>query len=122
MYIAGKSLILKEGSMRMTNQIGQTQPVYYVSLVASDIFGQQIDQYFTFDEGSRIDLEDTDVRFLDVPSLVDEYQLAHQMEKIETITVYDLLEDFIDRNKKASFFVDECPFISSPYNLGTFEM
>ena len=99
--------------MRLKHQQGQTQPVYYISLIASDWWGRHVDEYFAFDEGSKIDLEGTGVDFLDVHSLVDEYRLAHQTEKTETITVYDLLEDFIDRNKKASFFVDECPFVAS---------
>ena len=97
--------------MRMTKENGQ--PVYYISLIASDFEGEPKNEYFTFDEGSRIDMEDTDVKFRDVHALLDEYQIAHPMEKIETITVYDILEDFIQRNPKASFFVDECPFIGN---------
>ena len=100
--------------MRMKNQNGQYEPVYYISLIASDYGGVPENEYFTFDEGSRIDLEDTDVKFRDVHALLDEYKVAHPMEKFENITVYDLLEDFILRNPKASFFVDECPFLSSP--------
>ena len=97
--------------MRMTKQNGQRQPVYYISLVASLGSGKPANEYFTFDEGSRVDLEDTDVEFRDVHALFDEYQIAHPMETIEKITVYDILEDFITRNPKSSFFVDECPFI-----------
>ena len=97
--------------MRMTKQNSQNQPVYYISLVASDNLGKPANEYFTFDEGSRIDLEDTNVKFRDVHALLDEYQLSHPLETIEDITIYNLLEDFIERNPKASFFVDECTFI-----------
>ena len=108
----------------MTKQNVQNEPVYYISLIASDRFGRPENEYFTFDEGSRIDLEDTDVEFLDVHALLGEYKDAHPTKKINKITVYGLLEDFIARNPKASFFVDECPFIMNDYfyrgsNLGT---
>ena len=101
----------------MTKKNGQNQPVYYISPIASDEFGKPENEYFTFDEGSRIDLEDTDVKFRDVHALLDEYKVAHPMEKIKEISVYDLLEDLIKRNPKASFFVDECPFIMNHNRL-----
>ena len=117
--IAGKSLLLKECSIRMTKRNGPNQVVYYISLVASKRNGKPANEYFAFDEGSRVDLEETDVKFLDVHALVDEYKVTHPMEeKIVNITVYDLLEDFIVKNPNASFFVDECPFIRTS-GIGT---
>ena len=102
----------------MKKKNGQNQPVYFISLVASDEHGKPVNEYFTFDEGSRIDLEDTDVEFRDVHALLEEYKVAHPMEKTEKISVYDLLEDYIKRNSKASFFIDECPFMMTR-NLAT---
>ena len=99
----------------MTKKNGQNQPVYYISLVASDYLGKPLNQYFTFDEGSRIDLEETDVEFRDVHALLEEYKTEHPMENTEKITVYDLLQDLIRRNPTASFFVDECPFIAGTF-------
>ena len=100
----------------MSKQPGYIQTVYYISLLASDEFGKPRNQYFTFDEASKLDLKYTNVIFLDVLQLQTRYRRRHPelSEKvIKKMTVYDLAEDLIDADPMASYFFDECPFIAS---------
>ena len=99
----------------MTRRSGYNQTVYYISLLASDKFGRHRNQYFTFDEASKIDLKDTNVIVLDVHQLQTRYRQRHPEVSDETLkkmTVYELAEDLIDADPMASFFFDECPFIA----------
>ena len=107
----------------MTKRSGYNQAVYYISLLASDKFGRHRNQYFTFDEASKIDLKDTNVIVLDVHRLQTRYRQRHPEVSDETLkkmTVYELAEDLIDADPMASYFFDECPFIASDitYYLG----
>ena len=100
----------------MTKRLGYNQTVYYISLLASDEFGKPRNQYFTFDEASKLDLKYTNVIVLDVQQLQTRYRLRHPevSEKVlKQMTVYELAEDLIDADPMASYFFDECPFIAS---------
>ena len=100
----------------MTNQSDYNHRVYYISLLASDQFGKPKNEYFTFDEASKIDLEDTDVKVLDVHELLLMYKQRHpemNEEALKAVTVYELADDLIEADPKASYFFDECPFIAS---------
>ena len=112
----GKSLLCKEGAIRLSKQPGQVQDVYYISLLAVDQYGKPKDEYFTFDEASKLDLQDTGVKVLDVHQLVINYRERHPElddDTLRSVTVYELAEDLIDADPKASYFMDECPFIGS---------
>ena len=101
----------------MSKRPGYSQTVYYISLLASDEFGKLRNQYFTFDEASKLDLKYTNVIVLDVHQLQTRYRHRHPevSEKvIKKMTVYELAEDLIDADPMASYFFDECPFIASP--------
>ena len=97
----------------MANKKSQNKDVYYVSLLAADHRGKPLNEYYTFDEGSRIDLEGTGVKFLDVQELVNQYTEEHKWRWMKGTTVYYILEQFMKKNPDASFFVDECPLILS---------
>ena len=100
----------------MTKRPGYNQAVYYISLLASDEFGRHRNQYFTFDEASKLDLKDTNVIVLDVHQLKSRYRQRHpevSNKALEMMTVYELAEDLIDADPMASYFFDECPFIAS---------
>ena len=110
--LLGKSLICKEVAIR-TKKLCANE-VYYVSLLASNSDGTPRNQYYTFDEASKIDLAGTGVKVLDVYQLWAKYMLRHpdiSEEDSEALTVYDLANDLIDADPNASFFFDECPFI-----------
>ena len=103
----------------MTKRSGYNQAVYYISRLASNQFGRHRNQYFTFDEASKIDLKDTNVIVLDVHQLQTRYRQRHPEgsdEKLEMMTAYELAEDLIDTDPMASYFFDECPFIASDSN------
>ena len=100
----------------MTKRSGYNQAVYYISLLASDELGRHRNQYFTFDEASKLDLKDTNVIVLDVHQLKNRYRQRHpevSNKALEMMTVYELAEDLIDADPMASYFFDECPFIAS---------
>ena len=84
--------------------------VFYISLLAADRKGRPRNDYFTFDIMSKIDLENTEVKVLDVHDLVEEYKRHHNGKIGKDITVYKLVDDLVDHNPDDSFFVDECPF------------
>ena len=130
MLLAGKTLILKEGAIRITKQKHKGQPketdegaqdvgtdeegknrVYYISLVAADRNGVPRDEYFTFDVASKIDLEDTDVDVLDCQDLINQYRNQNEGKVPRKITVYELVENFVKNHPRANLFVDECPFL-----------
>ena len=105
----------------MTRRLGNNQAVYYISLLAADVFGYQKNQFFTFDEASKLDLKDTNVVVMDVHQLVKRYRQRHPTvseEVLKQMTVYKLAEDLIDSDPMASYFFDECPFIASPLIIG----
>ena len=100
----------------MTKQPGNNQDVYYISLLAVDKFGKPVNEYFTFDEASKLDLKDTGVKVLDVHDLKIQYKQRHpelDEKALKSIPVYELVEDLVDEHPKASYFVDECPFVGS---------
>ena len=105
----------------MTRRVGNNQAVYYISLLAVDAFGHHKNQFFTFDEASKLDLKDTNVVVIDVHQLVKRYRQRHpevSKEDLKQMTVYKLAEDLIDADPMASYFFDECPFIASPLTIG----
>ena len=100
----------------MTKQPGNNRDVYYISLLAEDGLGKPLNEYFTFDEASKLDLKDTGVTVLDVHDLVIRHKQRHpelDEDALYSIPVYTLVEDLIDEHPKASYFLDECPFVGS---------
>ena len=99
----------------MTKRSGSNRTVYYISLLAADRFGRPLNQYFTFDEASRLDLKDTNVIVLDAHQLKTRYHQRHpevREDVLQQMTVYELVEDLMDSDPMASYFLDECPFIA----------
>ena len=102
----------------MTKRSGGNRAVYYISLLAADRFGRPLNQYFTFDEASKLDLKDTNVIVLDVHQLQTRYFQRHPEvteDVLQQMTVYELVEDLIDADPMSSYFFDECPFIARPF-------
>ena len=120
----GKSLILKEASIRMSKSCskesghGNKRKIFYISLVAADKQGRHRNEFFTFDLMSKMDMEDTEVIALDVHDLVEWYKKNHHGKIGDNITVYELVDDLIDHNENGSFFVDECPFPAERHPCG----
>ena len=105
-----------EGAIRMTKQPAYNNDAYYISLLAVDRFGKPKDEYFTFDEASKLDLKYTGVKVLDVHQLLAEYKQKHpELDEtaLKALLVYELVEDLVDAYPKASYFLDECPFVES---------
>ena len=100
----------EEGQDVGTDEEGK-RGVYYISLVAGDVFGVPRNQHFTFDIASKIDLEDTDVEVLDCQDLINQYRNQPEGEVTEKITVYELVENFVKNHPRGCFFIDECPFL-----------
>ena len=101
----------------MTKRSGNNRAVYYISLLAADEFGRPLNQYFTFDEASKLDLKDTNVIALDIHQLQIRYRQRHpdlSEDVSRQMTVFELVEDLIDADPMASYFCDECPFIATP--------
>ena len=100
----------------MTKHPGYSHKVYYISLLASDEFGNELDEYFTFDEASKLDLQGTVVNVLDVHQLIANYRQRHpekSVEVLDAVNVYEPALDLIESEPKGSYFFDECPFINS---------
>ena len=119
-YFSGKSLILKEVSIRMSkNNDEETNSnskkvVYYIALTASDKKGRPRNEYFTFDIASKMDLADTKVQVLDCHDLKERYRKRQGDKAAKEANVYDFVEDLIDSNDREEggfYFVDECPFL-----------
>ena len=116
MYLLGKTLILKEGSIRMSKTTTMNNDekgcVYYISLVAADKKGFPRDEIFTFDIASKIELEDCDVQVLDCHDLGKQYEIYCEQTSKEEATVYEMVESLIRNNPDSSYFIDECPFLT----------
>ena len=100
----------------MTKLLNRKEDVYYISLLAVDKYGKPLDEYFTFDEASKLDLIDTDVKVMDVHQLLVSYKKRHpelSESRFKNMDIYKLVLDLIDYNPKASYFFDEVPFLSS---------
>ena len=100
----------------MTKLLNRKEDVYYISLLAVDKYGKPLDEYFTFDEASKLDLIDTDVKVMDVHQLLVSYKKRHpelSESRLKNMGIYELVLDLIDYNPKASYFFDEVPFLSS---------
>ena len=93
---------------------GKKNVVYYITLTAAGTTGKPQDKYFTFDVGSKMDLENTSVKVLDCHDLLHMYRSRHGEKTTEDVTAYDLVDDLIesnDSNPGECYFIDECPFI-----------
>ena len=100
-------MILKEGALRQSGNIhGQ---VYFISLLAADSFGAIKDEYFTFDISSKLGFKNTLVQTVDCHDLLKHHNKNTVIQ--EQISVYKLVEGFIQSYPGASFFIDECPFL-----------
>ena len=100
----------------MTKRLGHSRNVYYISLLAADRFGRHLNQFFTFDEASKLDLKDTNVIVLDVHQLFIRYRQRHpemSEEAMKDVTVYEMSVDLIESDPTGSYFFDESPFIAS---------
>ena len=123
LIISGKSLLCKEGAIRMTNRLGHTRNVYFISFLAANKFGKYLNQFFTFDEASKLDLKDTNVIVLDVHQILSRYRQRHpEMSKraLKNVNVYEMLIDLIESDPTGSYFLDEVPFIASSRRLYEF--
>ena len=100
----------------MTKRLGHSRNVYYISLLAADQYGKYRNEFFTFDEASKLDLKDTNVIVLDVHQLYIRYRQRHpdmSEEALKDVNVYDMSVDLIESDPTGSYFFDESPFIAS---------
>ena len=112
---------MKEASLRMSNRgsaegrQGKNSKSFFVSLVAANKKGRHLNEFFTFDIMTKMDMETTEVRVLDVHDLVNEYKKNNNGKIPDELTVYELVLDLIDHNQDGSFFLDECPFLAEKF-------
>ena len=100
----------------MTKRLGHSRNVYYISLLAADKFGKHLNQFFTFDEASKLDLKDTNVIVFDVHQLLTRYRQRHpemSVEDLKNVNVYEMSIDLVESDPMGSYFFDEFPFIAS---------
>ena len=117
--------MLKESSRRLAKRLsgrksqGKKRQVFFLSLVAADRQGRHRNEFFAFDVMTKMDMQNTEVVVLDVHDLVDSYKKNHHGNLPSNITVYELVEDFIDHHPDDSFFIDECPILGNDkYGFG----
>ena len=92
----------------MTKRHGPSRNVYYISLLASDEFGRHLNQFFAFDEASKLDLKDTNVIVLDVHQLFTRYRQRHpemSEEALKDVNVYEMSVDLIESDPTGSYFL-----------------
>ena len=50
---------------------------FYISLLAAEKYGRARNAYFTFDLMSKLDMQNTQVKVMDVHDLIEEYKKNH---------------------------------------------
>ena len=109
--ITGKTLICKQRAIQQAEKC--ENPVYYISLLASDVKGRPDRPRLIFDLLTEVEFNNKEVIFLDIEGLMQERNTAH-----DGADVYDLVEIFIKENRGADVIIDECPFLREYGNYG----
>ena len=124
--ITGKSLLLKEGSIREVEAIEKRRQelesdnackdvnrihVYFISLVATTIRGHPEKEHFLYDVATEMELQGFRIKFLSSKAIEIFYRKHHPGVAEDEVIVYEMALFFIQMNKGSSFFFDEVPFI-----------
>ena len=95
----------------------KADPVYFISLVGVDEFGNVEDHEHIFDIYTKLyDFKHHDVIVKSAQDLWDWYKRKtrlHWFKKKEDVNIYQLVEYFVQHNRRAHYVLDECPFLSN---------
>ena len=105
-------MVLKEAASRKNLKYNGKRSVFFISMVASNRFGQRINEYFTFDIATKLEFENTNVVVLDCHDLLSFYIDKKKGSLPKHFDVYDMVEELIDSFPDGFHFVDECPFLT----------
>ena len=124
--ITGKSLLLKEGSIREAENVEKRRQdlesdnackgihkinVYFISLVATSVRGHPEKEHFLYDVATEMELQGLRIKFLSTKEIKAFYRKHHPDFAEDEVTIYIMALFFIQMNKGSSFFFDEVPFI-----------
>ena len=89
----------------------KADPVFFLSLVGVDIYGEVADEEHIFDIYTKhYDFNDSDVDFKSGQDLWDFYAKQNSGSSKEDVDIYQLVENFVKHHPRAHFVLDECPF------------
>ena len=110
--IVGKTVISKQRAILEGEE--NEKSVYFISLVAADIWGKPKDHSCIFDLLTENEMDGKNVTFLDALSLKKACKVVQ-----EGANVYELVKQFINENREISVIIDECPLLASdPWGSG----
>ena len=101
----------------MANENGKN--VFFISLAATRGYGKPEPHSFIFDLITKLEFKDSNVKALDVLDLLGAYKIQNPTYDTKEITVYDLVEYFVQENSDADVIVDECPILWSGTRTST---
>ena len=124
--ITGKSLLLKEGSIREVEAVEKRRQelesdkagkdirkinVYFISLVATSKSGYPEKEHFLYDVATEMELQGFRIKFLSTKAIEIFYRKHHPGVAEDEVIIYRMALFFIQMNKGSSYFFDEVPFI-----------
>ena len=90
----------------------KADPVYFISLVGVDRYGNVEDHEHIFDIYTKLyDFKHHDVIVKSAQDLWDEFAKQNPGSRRRGVNIYQLVEDFVQHNRRAHYVLDECPFI-----------
>ena len=90
----------------------KADPVYFISLVGVDKWGEVDDHEHIFDIYTKLyDFKDHDVIVKSAQDLWDEFAKRNPGSHTRDVNIYQLVEDFVQHNPRAHYVLDECPFV-----------
>ena len=92
----------------------KADPVYFISLVSVERNGKVEDHEHIFDIYTKLyDFKDHDVIVKSAQDLWDEFAKRNPGSDKQGVNIYQLVEDFVQHNRRAHYVLDECPFLSN---------
>ena len=90
----------------------KADPVFFLSLVGVDIYGEVEDEEHIFDIYTKhYDFNDSDVEVKSAQDLWDFYAKQNSGSSKRKVNIYQLVENFVKHHPRAHFVLDECPFL-----------
>ena len=87
-------------------------PVFFLSLVGGGSFGKVDEHEHLFDIFTKLyDFSGCKVQVLSAQDLWTFYQSENEGAKGNAVSIYDLVEFFIQHHPNGHFIFDECPFL-----------
>ena len=112
--VAGKSLLLKEGSIREVHAIESKRnkaSVYFISMVATSPKGFPEPEHYLYDIATEMELQGFRIKFLSSNDIKNFYRTYHPDYDEKNVKIYEMAYYFIHIHKGSSFFFDEVPLI-----------